>query len=109
MMVTNGVMKLDIPEEHENEMSHRSPTCTYNLEPGVCSRSVHLEFSCQLRDTVRRGSLQQVIVQKKHTIANSRTWMVAPAAYHHGPEIPYLYATALDCSYKSISKCHRPS
>lgn len=30
------------------------------------------------------------------SIANRRTWTVAPAAYHHGPEIPNLYAVAED-------------
>mmetsp|Transcript_6648 Transcript_6648/g.16510 ORF Transcript_6648/g.16510 Transcript_6648/m.16510 type:complete len:202 (-) Transcript_6648:193-798(-) len=31
-------------------------------------------------------------------IANSSTWMVAPAAYQRGPDTPYLNATFEDCS-----------
>ena len=31
---------------------------------------------------------------------------MAPAPYHHGPEIPYLYATALDWSYKEMLVDH---
>jgi hypothetical protein len=34
--------------------------------------------------------------------AKRRTWIVAPEPYHQGPEIPNLYATALDCSYEGI-------
>jgi hypothetical protein len=44
-----------------------------------------------------------------HTCAKRRTWTVAPAPYHHGPEIPYLYATALDWSCRqcraSVDHC----
>lgn len=37
------------------------------------------------------------------TWAKSKTWIVAPEPYHHGPDIPYLYATALDCSFDDES------
>lgn len=69
-------------------------------------RSVELEFCRKLRRHIRplssRPGCARNCVQRgeRRTCAKSNTCTVAPAPYHHGPDIPFLYATALDCSWR---------
>ena len=85
--------KTNSPKKEENEMGKCSPTSTNDLEPGVSVGSIEFKLGGKLM-----GSLQVRVSAPRFAVpgsmvltwANSKTWTVAPAPYHHGPEIPYL-------------------
>jgi len=68
------------------------PSCADNLQPGMRVWCVELELGCELYVILSAQSFRRLA---SLTMANNRTWTVAPAPYHHGPLIPYLYPTAL--------------
>lgn len=80
-------------------MGYRAPARTDDLEERVGVRSVQLQLCRELglKKVAHQDRAGQLKV-KFRTWANNSTCTVAPAPYHHGPEIPYLYATALDWS-----------
>ena len=100
------LLKGIVPEEHENEVSSFSPTGTNDLYPGIGVWGIELKLSGKLAGHVHSNQFPNIVRLKNAVLtwAKSKTWTVAPEPYHHGPEIPYLYATALDCNFNAEQK-----
>ena len=85
-----------LPEKHEEKMGGCTPSDGDNFQERVGVGCVEFHFCRKLHRIAYSSIFLRDDRNKKHTMAKSRIWIVAPEAYHQGPEIPYRYATALD-------------
>jgi hypothetical protein len=112
------------PEEHEHEMGKGAPSLADDFEESVRIGRVQLQLGCELRNG--NAESRELHAQGSHTSNQPEqttgpgrshphhtcihsekgfTWVrdfSVEDSHHQGPEMPYLYATALDWSWVEV-------
>ena len=74
------------------KVPQRAPT----ISSQVCAfGALSFSFAASCGDIIsdviyEKKTQKSVLDRRQRTWAKSKTWIVAPAPYHHGPDIPYL-------------------